>query len=90
VAFLIVKWLMVLFVLPSVSHMAPLSGNIGIFRLQSIAFKHDFIFKEVEFDLEPLMFNEALLLTISPEFAWKYTWDPALKIAFFCRNSSVK
>jgi hypothetical protein len=43
-----------------------LSGNIGIFRLKSIAFKHDFIFKEVEFDLEPLMFNEALLLTISP------------------------
>jgi hypothetical protein len=28
------------------------------------------------------MFNEALLLTISPEFAWKYTWDPALKMLF--------
>jgi hypothetical protein len=27
------------------------------------------------------MFNEALLLT-NQEFAWKYTWDPALKIAF--------
>jgi hypothetical protein len=39
-----------------------------------------------EFDLEPLMFNEALLLTISPEFAWKYTWDPALKIAFFLKE----
>jgi hypothetical protein len=31
-------------------------------------------------DLEPLMFNEALLLTISG--VWKYTWDPALKTFF--------
>jgi hypothetical protein len=34
-------------------------------RFQTTSFS-----KRVEFDLEPLMFNEALLLTISPEFAW--------------------
>jgi hypothetical protein len=61
--------------------MVPHCPGTSVFRLKSIAFKHDFILR-VEFDLEPLMFNE-LLLTISPEFAWKYTWDPALKIAFF-------
>jgi hypothetical protein len=46
-------------------------------QAKSIAFKHDFIFKEVEFDLEPLMFNEALPIS---RFAWKYTWDPALRL----------
>jgi hypothetical protein len=73
---------MVLFVLPSVSHYT-LSGNIGIFRLQSIAFKHDFIFKEAEFDLEPLMFNEALLL-ISPGCV--ENMGSSIKDCFFLRE----
>jgi hypothetical protein len=60
--------------------------NIGIFRLKSIAFKR-LHFQRAEFDLEPLMFNEALLL-ISPVCVEIYMGS-SIKDCFFCRNSSV-
>jgi hypothetical protein len=56
---------MVLFVLPSVSHMVIVREHRHI-QAEVDRFQTRLHFQRVEFDLEPLMFNEALLLTISP------------------------
>jgi hypothetical protein len=50
---------MVLFVPICKPYGSPLSGNIGIFRLID-RFQTRLHFQRAEFDLEPLMFNEAL------------------------------